>query len=254
MGAANAAAAPRTLLGSILAAAALVVLANTAEPADAPAPKADKDKVLYELGVQMSSGLTTFDLSESEFKIVMGGLIAGYHHRSDIGEAATYEPQMQALRSARIDVITQRQKDAGRAYFNKMASTSGAVTTPSGLLYISRGSGTGKSPAPNDQVQVAYIGRFIDGTVFDSSKERGGPTTLSLGLVMPCLSEALQRMQVGGKSRIVCPSDLAYGDRGSLPKIMPGATLEFDLKLLAINDSGKAAPSFELSDKTIDPD
>ena len=254
MGTANAPGASRTIQGSILAAAALVCFAGAAALAEAPAPKADKDKVLYELGVQMSSGIQTFDLSESEFKIVMGGLVDGYHRRSDVSEAATYEPQMQALRSARMDIITQREKDAGRAYLNKMASTSGAITTPSGLLYIPRSSGTGPNPARNDQVQITYIGRLVNGAVFDSSKERGGPSTISLGLVMPCLSEALQRMQVGGKSRIVCPSEIAYGDRGSLPKILPGATLEFDLKLLAITDPKKAPPSFELSDKTIDPD
>ncbi len=253
MGTANAIGAPRAILGSILAFAVLVAFANPLAQADGNPARADRDKVLYELGVQMSGGIQTFDLSEAEFKIVSAGLADGFHRRADASEAATYEPQMQALRSARIAVMTQREKDAGRAYLTKMASTSGAIRTPSGLLYIPRGVGTGPSPAANDQVQISYVGRLVNGAVFDSSKERGGPSTLSLGLVMPCLSEALQRMQVGGKSKVVCPSELAYGDRGSLPKVLPGATLEFDLRLLGINSTA-AAPSFELSDRTNDPD
>jgi FKBP-type peptidyl-prolyl cis-trans isomerase FkpA/FKBP-type peptidyl-prolyl cis-trans isomerase FklB len=98
-----------------------------------------------------------------------------------------------------------------------------------------------------------YVGRLINGKVYDSSSERGEPATIALGLVMPCFTEALQLMKVGGKSRIVCPSELAYGDRGSLPYVLPGATLEFDVELLAVNPAGSTV-STALSDHVPDRD
>jgi FKBP-type peptidyl-prolyl cis-trans isomerase FkpA/FKBP-type peptidyl-prolyl cis-trans isomerase FklB len=81
---------------------------------------------------------------------------------------------------------------------------------------------------------VHYEGKLIDGTVFDSSIKRGQPATFNLGSVIPCWTEALQLMKVGGKSRIVCPAILAYGERGAPPVINPGATLVFEVELLNI--------------------
>jgi FKBP-type peptidyl-prolyl cis-trans isomerase len=81
---------------------------------------------------------------------------------------------------------------------------------------------------------VNYEGRLTDGTVFDSSAQHGQAATLLVGNIIPCWTEALQLMKVGGKSRIVCPAALAYGDRGAPPKIKPGASLEFDIELVSI--------------------
>jgi FKBP-type peptidyl-prolyl cis-trans isomerase FkpA len=90
---------------------------------------------------------------------------------------------------------------------------------------------------------VNYEGRLIDGTVFDSSAQHGGqPATFAVGGIIPCWTEALQLMKVGGKSRIVCPAALAYGDRGAPPKIKPGSTLEFDIELISI-EPPLAAPT-----------
>jgi len=233
---------------------ALMGTAAGAGPADAPPagaspPLVDKNKVLYELGVQMSGGIQTFELSESEFKTVMSGLADGFHHRADPTVASTYEPQMQALRGTRVVASTQHQKEIGRAFLKKIAALRGARQTDSGLVYIAVSEGPGASPSKHDQVRINYVGRLVDGTVYDSSIARGEPATLSLGLVMPCFAQALPLMRVGGKSRVVCPSDLAYGDRGSLPKVLPGATLDFDIELLGINPAGTAASS-ELSDRT----
>jgi FKBP-type peptidyl-prolyl cis-trans isomerase len=95
--------------------------------------------------------------------------------------------------------------------------------------------GAGPSPTHSDRVKVNYEGRLIDGTVFDSSAQHGGqPATLAVGGIIPCWTEALQLMKVGGKSRIICPAALAYGDRGAPPKIKPGSTLEFDIELVSI--------------------
>jgi len=99
------------------------------------------------------------------------------------------------------------------------------------------------SPTRADQVKVNYEGRLIDGTIFDSSIKRGQAATLPLAGVIPCWTEALQLMKVGGKSRIICPSELAYGDRGALPTIKPGATLEFDVELLDVAPAPAPVPA-----------
>jgi FKBP-type peptidyl-prolyl cis-trans isomerase len=92
-------------------------------------------------------------------------------------------------------------------------------------------------------VTVNYEGRLIDGTVFDSSKQRGGPATVPVTGVIKCWTEALQLMKVGGKSRVVCPADLAYGAQGWPPVIKPGATLVFEVELLGIaQPSARTAP------------
>jgi FKBP-type peptidyl-prolyl cis-trans isomerase len=139
------------------------------------------------------------------------------------------------LQRTRVLALSGRQKETGQAYLDKAASAPGATKTGSGLLYIPVSAGSGPSPARTDRVKVNYEGRLTDGTVFDSSAQHGGqPVTLQVGNIIPCWTEALQLMKVGGKSRIICPATLAYGDRGAPPKIMPGATLDFEIELVSI--------------------
>jgi FKBP-type peptidyl-prolyl cis-trans isomerase FkpA/FKBP-type peptidyl-prolyl cis-trans isomerase FklB len=94
--------------------------------------------------------------------------------------------------------------------------------------------GTGPSPAATDKVKVHYHGTLTDGTVFDSSVQRGEPITFPLDGVIGCWTEGVQKMKVGGKARLVCPSETAYGERGAPPRIKPGATLVFEVELLEI--------------------
>ncbi len=107
------------------------------------------------------------------------------------------------------------------------------MKTASGLIYAEVAAGGGASPKANDKVRVHYRGTLVDGTEFDSSLKRGQPAEFPLGGVIPCWTEGLQKMKVGGKARLVCPSDIAYGDQGR-PSIPPGATLIFEVELLAI--------------------
>jgi FKBP-type peptidyl-prolyl cis-trans isomerase FkpA len=107
-------------------------------------------------------------------------------------------------------------------------------TTDSGLRMTILAPGDGPSPAASDVVRVHYHGTFEDGSVFDSSVERGQPAVFPLNRVIPCWTEALQRMKVGGKARLVCPPQIAYGKRGAPPTIPPDATLVFEVELLGI--------------------
>jgi FKBP-type peptidyl-prolyl cis-trans isomerase FkpA/FKBP-type peptidyl-prolyl cis-trans isomerase FklB len=197
--------------------------------------ESDQDKALYALGVLLSRNLDGFTLSEAEFAHVRSGFIDGYHHKPTAAGAEASLPQIQALQKTRALALAAHEKEVGQAYLDKAAAAPGAIKTADGMLYIPVAPGSGQSPIHSDRVKVNYEGRLTDGTVFDSSAQHGGqPAILSVGNIIPCWTAALQLMKVGGKSRIVCPAGLAYGDRGAPPKIKPGATLEFDIELLSI--------------------
>ncbi len=115
------------------------------------------------------------------------------------------------------------------------AKEEGAVVTASGLVYRSLKEGTGASPAASDKVKVHYRGTFADGREFDSSYKRGEPIEFPLNGVIKCWTEGVQRMKVGGKARLTCPPQIAYGERGAGGVIPPNATLLFDVELLGIN-------------------
>jgi FKBP-type peptidyl-prolyl cis-trans isomerase FkpA len=120
------------------------------------------------------------------------------------------------------------------AYLDKAAAEPGATRTASGLVYRELKAGTGASPKPSDVVKVHYRGTLVDGTEFDSSYKRNEPAQFPLNRVIPCWTEGVQKMKVGGKSQLVCPAAIAYGDRGSPPVIPAGATLVFEIELLGI--------------------
>jgi FKBP-type peptidyl-prolyl cis-trans isomerase FkpA len=130
-----------------------------------------------------------------------------------------------------------RHADNAQAYLDKAAVEPGAVKTASGLIYTELRPGNGASPKASDTVKVNYRGTLTDGTEFDSSYKRNEPTEFPLNGVIPCWTEGVQRMKVGGKSRLVCPSNIAYGDRGAGGVIPGGAALIFEIELLSVNGS-----------------
>ena len=115
------------------------------------------------------------------------------------------------------------------------AAEKGAVVTPSGLVYRALEEGKGNSPSAADSVRVHYRGRFPDGREFDSSYSRGQPAVFPLNRVIPCWTEGVQRMKVGGKAKLTCPAAIAYGQRGAGNTIPPNAVLQFEVELLAVN-------------------
>jgi FKBP-type peptidyl-prolyl cis-trans isomerase FkpA len=116
----------------------------------------------------------------------------------------------------------------------KAAAESGAVKTDSGMVYRSLKDGTGPSPKETDTVSVHYKGTFPDGKEFDSSYKRGQPTEFPLNRVIKCWTEGVQKMKVGGKAKLTCPANVAYGEKGAGGVIPPNATLVFEVELLAI--------------------
>jgi len=226
--------------------------ATSGSAAAAPAPKgthagapqaSGDDNLFYALGVLMSrnQNIAALELSDQELKQLLAGFRDGYQHRAQIDDPQPYLPRLQALQHSREQATAGRQKQAGAAYLAKAAALPGAQKTTSGLVFLSSTQGGGAKPGPTDTVKVQYSGKLVDGSVFDSSYKRGEPAKFPLSGIIPCWKEALQLMKVGGKARIVCPSDLAYGDQGRPPIIPPGATLDFQIELLDVTPTAAAA-------------
>src|SRR5213592_4337957 len=173
-------------------------------------------------------------LDKADLEVVEAGITDGILKTKPKADLETWGPKIQELATARASTAAVAEKKASQAFLDKIAAEQGAVKTASGLIMSTLKPGDGASPAASDKVKVHYEGKLIDGTVFDSSVKRGEPLTIGLGSIIKCWSEGLPMMKVGGKSRLVCPSDLAYGDQGRPPTIKPGATLVFEIELLEI--------------------
>jgi FKBP-type peptidyl-prolyl cis-trans isomerase FkpA/FKBP-type peptidyl-prolyl cis-trans isomerase FklB len=212
----------------------LLMAAVTDVAAAPPELKTDEQKTLYALGLVLAQNLGTFALSATELEIVKAGLTDGVTNKDKKVDLQTYGPKIQELQRARVTAAAVPERKAGQAYVEKAAAEKGAIKTPSGAVVTTLKPGTGPSPTATDKVKVHYQGTLTDGTVFDSSIQRGEPITFPLNGVIKCWTEGVQQMKVGGKSRLVCPADTAYGDRGAPPKIKPGATLVFEVELLEI--------------------
>lgn len=196
-------------------------------------PQSDQDKTLYALGVAISQGVSSFQLTPAELEIVKTGFTDGVLHKAKV-EPAAYMEKLRELQGTRLAAAAATEKQSGKTYQDKAATEKGATRTSSGLIFKSLKEGAGASPAATDTVKVNYRGTLTDGKVFDSSYERHEPATFPLNGVIPCWTEGLQLMKVGGKARLVCPAEIAYGDRGSPPNIKPGATLVFEVELLDV--------------------
>jgi FKBP-type peptidyl-prolyl cis-trans isomerase FkpA/FKBP-type peptidyl-prolyl cis-trans isomerase FklB len=212
----------------------VVLVAAGVAAAAGPEPTTDEQKTLYALGVAAGQGLDVFRLSESELEMVKAGMTDALLHKPLKAEVQPYATRIQQLQQARMSVMAAEEKKTGDAFLAKAAAEPGATKAPSGFVIKTLKPGTGESPKGTDKVKVHYQGMLTDGTVFDSSFQRGEPVTFPLNGVIRCWTEGVQMMKVGGKSRLVCPADLAYGERGAPPRIKPGATLVFEVELLEI--------------------
>jgi len=217
----------------------LLWITGTAVLAAAPEITTDEQKTLYTLGLALSRSLGGFTLSEAELEIVKVGLTDGVLQREPQVDPQLFLPKVQELQKTRTAAVAAVEQKTGEDFLAKAAAAPGATKTESGLVITTLTPGTGASPTADDTVQVHYHGTLIDGTVFDSSVQRGQPATFPLKGVIKCWTEGVQHMHVGGKSHLVCPPQLAYGERGMPPRIKPGATLVFDVELLEIVKEAK---------------
>lgn len=221
----------------LLSCLTLALLATAALGQDSPAgasPLAsEEEKTVYAIGLSIWQNLEALDLTPEELALVQRAISDAASGEKTQVSLDEYQAKLNEFRTARFQARAERAKETGRAYAEQAAAEPSAEKTESGLVYLGLEPGTGEQPKVDDSVRVHYKGTFIDGAEFDSSYKRGEPATFPLGRVIPCWTEALQKMKVGGKAKIVCPSDIAYGDRGRGP-IPGGSTLVFDVELLEV--------------------
>lgn len=203
--------------------AALLAVPARAQASDAPAEDA-RLQVLYALGASVAQD---YALAPGDLQAVSEGLAdaaAGKELKADLKEL---KPKVAQLKHEAAEKRRVAQLDA-------YAAEPGAKRLPSGLIFKEVKAGSGAKPAATSVVKVHYHGTFPDGRVFDSSVERKEPMEFPLNGVIPCWTEGVQLIGVGGKARLVCPYSIAYGERGRPPVIPERATLVFDVELLDV--------------------
>jgi FKBP-type peptidyl-prolyl cis-trans isomerase FkpA len=205
-------------------------------------PQTEDEKTLYALGLSIGRSVAMFNLTPEEFEYVKAGITATVKGDKPAVDIQQYGPKIQNLAMARQSAKSAGEKEKGKAFLEQAAKEEGAQKTESGLIYKETQAGTGAQPTAADVVKVHYKGTLTDGKEFDSSFKRNEPATFPLNGVIRCWTEGVQKMKVGGKARLVCPSDLAYGDRGAPPDIPGGATLVFEVELLEVTP-GMAPPN-----------
>lgn len=211
--------------------AALLLAGTSLYAADAPT-LTEEQKTLYAIGQSVSRSLAVFNLTAAEFEYVRQGLNDAQSGKSSSFEPATYNTKIQELAKERRKIAGEKQVSAGKEFLEKAAKEKGAVKTSSGMVFTSLNEGKGEFPKADDVVKVHYRGTLIDGKEFDSSFKRSKPLEFKLDNVIKCWTEGVQKMKPGGKAKLVCPPNLAYGDTGAGELILPGATLAFEVELI----------------------
>lgn len=203
---------------------------------DAVKLETEDQKLLYSLGLAVSSNsLSQFkgSFTDEEVALIEQGFGDGLQSAEPKVALNEFGPKLQGFLQQRMAKGAEAEKTRGKAFLEQAAAEAGAVRTASGVVYKETTAGTGPNPQLTDKVKVHYEGSLIDGKVFDSSIKRGEPISFPLNGVIKGWQEGLQMMKVGGKARLVIPPELAYGDQ-QMGEIPPGATLVFEVELLAI--------------------
>jgi FKBP-type peptidyl-prolyl cis-trans isomerase FkpA len=220
----------------------IVFVALLAIPACSPSPKTEDQKAFYALGVHLNKQLSVFDMSREELKYVQQGMTDAAAGKKLVAEPEANMQKLGLLAQARMLKATEKQKELAKPFLEKAVTEKGAQKTASGMVYTELKLGSGAQPKATDIVKVHYVGTLIDGNEFDSSVKRGQPVEFPLNQVVPCWTEGVGMMKVGGKAKLVCPSDIAYGDKGRPPIIPGGATLIFEVELLDVKAAPASAP------------
>ena len=204
----------------------------------------DDQRILYAIGVVLGEQVGELSPSAEELEFLASGFRDAALDAPYRVEMEVYGPQIQAFATERMsrDAAANQEaatadlaveKAASAAFADEVAAEAGAERTVSGLVFVPITEGDGETPTASDTVRVHYHGTFRNGEVFDSSVDNGEPVSFPLSGVIPCWTEGVQKIRVGGKARLLCPSDIAYGD-GGRPGIPGGSALLFEVELLAI--------------------
>lgn len=199
------------------------------------------DKLSYALGISMGNNFLHSGIKEINVQDFADALAAVYYgselkmtYQEAKAEVESFFMNLQKQQEEEAQKMADVNAKAGEAFLLENGKRVEVKTTPSGLQYEVVKEGDGPMPKPTDKVTVHYTGKLIDGTVFDSSVERGAPATFGVTQVIPGWVEALQMMKVGSTWRLFIPSGLAYGPQGAGGLIGPNQTLIFDVELIAI--------------------
>ena len=212
----------------------LLLTLPCAATADVETLDTDEQRVLYTLGINLMKDLAVFRLNDKDLEILQQGM------RDALGgellvNPNDFEARIQDLAIARLNATKKSQSTEAAAFVAAAMKKKGARKTKSGLIIRTLRPGKkGPSPTTKNTVTAHYEGRLVDGTIFDSSHNHGKPLSIPLTRAIKCWYWGLQLMKVGEKAEMICPPDIAYGDKGAPPAIPPGATLVFDIELLEI--------------------
>ena len=219
--------------------AALLLLATMliASPAlSADAPKSNEEKAFYSIGTSYAQQLSSLSpVGDRELDMLILGLRDALSGNTLAVDQQTGAGLVRSMVQARQAKALAAEKAAAAEFLKSEAAKKGAETTESGLIYTVIKEGEGRSPTATQKVRVHYHGTLRDGTVFDSSVDRNEPAEFPLNRVIACWTEGVAKMKIGGKSRLICPSDIAYGERAT-GRIPAGAVLNFEVELLGILD------------------
>jgi FKBP-type peptidyl-prolyl cis-trans isomerase FkpA len=213
-------------------------------PPPPPISAEDRKKVLYAFGAAVAerTPVKNANLNAEEFGQVMAGLndaLGAKDLKVKLEEAG---PLVDRLFKQKAEEAAVVEKKKSADYLAKAVKEKGAKKTASGMIFIETAAGKGNSPKPTDMVSVHYKGTLTDGTEFDSSYKRNAPADFPLNGVIKCWTEGVGMMKPGGKAKLICPSDIAYGDMGRPPQIPGGATLVFEVELLSVKDAPPPPP------------
>jgi FKBP-type peptidyl-prolyl cis-trans isomerase len=215
----------------------LPVLLALASLVNASELKTDKDKLSYIFGVQVGQGLRAegVELEMDAFTAGIKDMLAGNNSQIDSAQAQILVSDYQEKKQQEMAKVSAKKQNESSTFLANNAKKDGVFVTASGLQYKIVEKGKGKSPTSENKVIAHYTGMLLDGTVFDSSHDRGEPATFTVSGVIKGWQEALPMMKEGGKWQIVVPANLAYGDRGVGNLIGPNETLIFDIELVSIS-------------------
>ena len=198
--------------------------------------KTDEEKLSYIFGIQVGQGLKQegIKLEMDAFTTGVEDMMAENKPKIDQATAQKLVEQYQAKKQAKLTEMGAKKQKEANDFLAKNAKEKGVIVTASGLQYKIIEAGEGKSPTSEDKVVAHYTGKLLDGTVFDSSHDRGEPATFPVSGVIKGWQEALPLMKEGGKWQLIIPANLAYGERGAGAKIGPNEALMFDIELVSI--------------------